>query len=216
MDSHQEYDEAQMIRLIQVGSPEEANEAFRQLYEYNDSSLRSFLVYSKGLQEFEIDEVCATVWDRALDRIARYVPKGIPYLVWLKRTAGYVIHERYRFQKQQNSHTVPILEDFDIEGDMTWMHPLLSLLEAEDEKEAVQRRQEIGEALERLVEQLPPNYRDVIEARHEMELSPKDAAELLGWEPRKISDTYYRANKRLERLLLKEYGITKITGWLAE
>ena len=61
MDSHQEYDETQIIWLIQVGNPEEANEAFRQLYEYNDSSLRRFLAYSKGLQDFEIDEVRATV-----------------------------------------------------------------------------------------------------------------------------------------------------------
>ena len=99
---------------------------------------------------------------------------------------------------------------------MTWMHPLLSLLEAEDEKEAAQRRQAISESLERLVEELPPNYKDVLEARHEMKLSPKDTAELLGWKPRKVSDTYYRAIKRLEKSLLKEYGSTKIKSWLSK
>lgn len=209
LDSSREHNEPQLVRLIQVGTPDEANAAFGLLYEANDPSLRRFLAYTKGLQESEIDEVCATVWDRALGHITKYVPKGIPYLAWLRRTAVYVTHERYRFHKQQRRRTRPMTDDFDVEGQATWMYPLLSLLEAEDEEETMRRRQDVREALAQLLVELPPDYRDVIEALHEMELSSKEAAELLGWKQRKVYDTYYRATNRLKALLLERYGITE-------
>ncbi len=119
MDSHRECDEAQLIRLIQVGSPDEAERAFQMLYDDNDPTLRRSLVF-RGLQEFEIDDVCATVWGRSLDRIKKYVPEGIPYIEWLKRTANYVIKEIYRQKQRHQRYTQPMSDDFDVEGHDIW------------------------------------------------------------------------------------------------
>ena len=208
-DSYQACDEAQLIRLIQVGGPAEAEHAFHTLYEANNPELRRRLMY-RGLHDFEIDDVCSQVWERALDRIEHYVPRGIPYFVWLKRTADNVTKELYRQEKQDLKHTRPITDAVvapDVLAD-----PLVSLLDLEHEEELEQRRQELKEIMGWVIEQLPPDYRDVILARHEMELSPKDAAEVLGWEHRKVYDTYYRAMRRLRVKLLEEYGITD-GGW---
>ncbi|MCY4654066.1 MAG: sigma-70 family RNA polymerase sigma factor [Dehalococcoidia bacterium] len=206
MGSHQEYDEAQLIRLIQIGVPEEAEYAFQMLYRSNDPVLRSSLAF-RGLQDFEIDEVCATVWDRSLENIEAYVPEGIPYIVWLRRTANYVIKELNRQKQRNQRYTQPLSDDFDVEGHDISTAPLLSLLEEENAEAAEQRRKEIQRVLSQFVEQLPADYQDVIEARLEMGLSPKDTAEILGWDRRKVYDTYYRATRRLRDMLL-EYGVT--------
>ena len=172
----------------------------------NDSTLRRVLAY-RGLQEFEIDDVCATVWERALDRIEKYVPEGIPYIAWLIRTANYAIKEMYRRTQRQRCRTQPITDDSDVAGYDEWAQPLLSLLEAENAEEAERRRQEIKGVLRPLIEKLPPDYQDVIEALYEMELSREDTADILGWKQRKVYDTIYRAKTRLKAMLL-EYGIT--------
>ena len=207
MDSYQTCDEAQLIRLIQVGQPVEAEHAFQRLYEINDPKLRRHLVY-KGLQDFEIDDVCSVVWERSLQKIGKYVSKGISYAAWLKRTGDYVTKELYRKQKRDRCHIQRIMDAFAEEAPDAWPDPLLNILDAEDEEESERRRQELKAMLGGLIEQLPSDYQDVLEARHEMALSAKDAAEVLGWEPRKVYDTYYRAMKRLKAMLLEEYGIT--------
>lgn len=206
MDSHRECSEAQLIHLIQVGSPGEAERAFHALYEANDLKLRIHLMY-KGLQEFEIDDVCATVWERALDGIESYVYKGIPYLAWLKSTARYVTLEMYRHKQKHQRYTQQMKDDFDAEDHDVWTHPLLSLLEGEDDEAAERWRQEVKDVLDQLIKQLPSDYKDVLEALHEMDLSAEETAELLDWKRRKVYDTYYRARKRLEAMLI-EHGIT--------
>ena len=207
MDSHQTCDEAQLIRLVQVGGPNEVERAFHMLYEVNDPKLRRHLVY-KGLQEFEIDDVCSIVWERALDRIGQYVSKGISYAAWLKRTSDYVTLEMYRKGKQDRSRMQQIKDAFAEEGHDVCPDPLLGLLDSADEEESERRRQELKEVLSELIGRLPHDYQDVIEALYEMELSPGDAAEVLGWKPRKVYDANYRAMKRLKDMLLKEYRIT--------
>ncbi len=211
MDSHEEYDEAQLIRLIQVGSPEETRSAFRMLYDVNDPILRRFLA-SRGLHEFEIDDVCSTVWQRSIDRIEEYVPRGIPYIAWLKDAARRVTLEMYREYKKRRCHTLPMSDDFDLEGHDAQTHPLLSLLEAEDEEEAERRRREVKGALGALVEKLPRDYQDVIEAIYELGLSREETADILGWKRRKVYDTIYRAKSRL-KAMLQEYGITD-ASWI--
>ena len=206
MGSHQKCNEAQLIHIIQVGSPEEVERAFYELYDANDLKLRNHLMY-KGLQEFEIDDVCAVVWERALDRIGSYVHTGIPYLSWLKRTANYVTKEMYRRKQEHQCKTQQLKDDFDVAAQDVWTHPLLNLLEQEDEVVAAQWRERVKDVLGQLIEQLPSDYKDVLVALHEMGLSREETAELLGWSRRKVYDTYYRARKRLEELLL-DHGIT--------
>ena len=207
LDSYQTCDEAQLVRLIQVGQPDEVEHAFQRLYEINDPKLRRHLVY-KGLQEFEIDDVCSVVWERSLENIGKYVSKGVSYAAWLKRTGDYATLEMYRKRKQDRCHTQRIMDAFAEGAPDDWPDPLLNILDAEDEEEYERRRQELKGMLGRLIEQLPSDYQDVLEARHEMALSPKDSAEVLGWKPRKVYDTYYRAMSRLKVMLLEEYGVT--------
>ena len=206
MGSHQECSEAQLIYLIQVGSPEEAERAFHALYEANDSKLRIHLM-TKGLQEFEIDDICAVAWERASDRIGSYVYQGIPFLAWLKSIARYVTLEMYRQKQEHQCHTQQLKDNFDVAAQDVWTHPLLNLLEQEDEAVAAQWREQVKEVLGQLIEQLPSDYKDVLVALHEIGLSREETAELLGWSRRKVYDTYYRARKRLEEMLL-DHGIT--------
>ena len=141
-------DEPTVIREIQVGTPERAREAFYRLYDANDGLLGHYLARGRGLQEFEIDEVCAAVWQRAWDRIGSYRPRGVPYLVWLKRAADNIAHELQREKLRDRRRTVFLADDFDVVDSSDWgSDPLLRLLEAEEEREGVQRREAIQETL---------------------------------------------------------------------
>jgi RNA polymerase sigma factor (sigma-70 family) len=213
LDSYQDYDEAQLFQAIQIGSPYETAEAFQRLYDANDVQLRRYLAYSRGLQEFEIDEVCSVVWERALERIGAYTHTGVPYVAWLRKTAGFVILERSRQRRQDSSRTEPILDEFDIEDSSDWgKDPLLQLLETEEEEEAAQRRKEIQEVIRQLVKRLPQDHQDVIVARNDLGLSSQAAAEFLGWKVEKVYSDYYRSQRRLRDMLL-EYGEERVLVW---
>lgn len=217
MASNHTYDEAIVIRAIQVGTPEQAREAFYRLYEANDRPLRDYLARGRGLQDYEIDEVCSRVWPRGVERIGSYQPTGVPYLVWLKRAADNVLREMRREKLRELKRTVPLADDFDVEDASDWgADPLLRLLEAEKEREAAQRREEIQEAVRNIVDQLPADSREVLQAREELGFSASEAADLLGWKVEKVYSEYYRAKKRVREALLETYGRDKVAHWMGK
>ncbi|MCM3767098.1 RNA polymerase sigma factor [Neobacillus niacini] len=56
------------------------------------------------------------------------------------------------------------------------------------------------------INELKPNYRDVILLRGISELSPQEAGQVLGWSENKVNVTFFRAVKKLnERLKEGEY-----------
>ena len=215
MDSHPTYDEAALIRAVQIAGSAEASEAFHHLYDANDGPLRNYLAYSRGLQPFEIDDVCARVWERALKRIGSYEPSGVPYFIWLKRTADMVIREIFRERAREVRRTEPLPEDFYVEAADDWgTDPLLRLLEADEEQDATQRRAEIQKAIRGVTAHLPEDSQAVLQAREELGFSDVDTADLLSWKVEKVYSEYYRAKKRAREALLRMHGQEHVARWL--
>ena len=215
MVSNPTHNEAALIRLVQVAGPVEASEAFHRLYDANDGPLRNYLTYSRGLQPFEIDDVCARVWERALKRLGSYEPSGVPYFIWLKRAADMVIREIFRERAREVRRTVPVPEDFDVEAVDDWgTDPLLRLLEAEDEQDATQRRAGIQVAIREVTAHLPEDSQAVLQAREELGFSAADTADLLSWKVEKVYSEYYRAKKRAREALLRMHGQEHVARWL--
>ena len=124
-----------------------------------------------------------------------------------------MLREIYRAKVKAFDNTVP-LTDQDVEDTSDWgQDPLLILLEAEHAQEATRMREELRAAIRDLVQELPSDQQDVLTARNDLELSPKDAAALLGWKVEKVSSDYYRARKRLREGLLRKYGRDRVAGW---
>ncbi len=86
-------------------------------------------------------------------------------------------------------------------------------LNNEEEEEAAERRKEIQEVIRQLVKKLPPDHQDVIVARNDLDLSPQETAEFLGWKVEKVYSDYYRAQKRIKNMLLQEYGEERVSVW---
>lgn len=215
LDSEIDDNEPALIRAVQVAGPAEASEAFRRLYDANDGPLRNYLAYGRGLQPYEIDEVCETVWERALERIRSYEPRGVPYFIWLKQAVNMVLRETFRAKSREAKHTVPLPEDFDVEAVDDWgTDPLLRLLEEEEERDAARRRAEILEAISDVTAHLPEDSQAVLQAREELGFSAEDTAELLGWKVEKVYSEYYRAKKRAREQLLRMYGERQVAKWL--
>jgi RNA polymerase sigma factor (sigma-70 family) len=171
----------------------------------------------RGLQDYEIDEVCSRVWELVVERIGSYQTTGVPYLVWLKRVADNLIKQMQREKLRELRRTVPLDNDFDVEDASDWgADPLLRLLEAEDEREAAQRRQELQEAVRDIVRQLSADSREVLQAREELGFSASEAADLLGWKVEKVYSEYYRAKKRVRDALLETYGNERVAHWMGK
>ena len=214
MDSELSDNEPALIRAVQVAGPAEASEAFRRLYDANDGQIRNYLAYGRGLQPHEIDEVCQTVWERALERIHSYEPRGVPYFIWLKRAANMVLQETFRAKSREAERTAPLPEGFDVEAVDDWgADPLLRLLEGEEERDATRRRAEIREALSDVTAHLPEDSQAVLQAREELGFSTEETADLLGWEVGKVYSEYYRAKKRAREALLRKYGKDQVAKW---
>lgn len=199
------FDDARLIGLVQKGTKAEARAAFGQLVVRHHSHLLVHL-RCKGLTPNEQEEVASETWFRALGKVSRFEYRGIDLFPWLRKIADFVIMEHNRAIYRSRRLEEP-LEDIDGE-EKDFQDPSPTLYQQLS-------REEIRTAIEKILQDAPLDYRDLIIARFSIGLEPKEIAERYGWSMSKVYTTTNRAFTWLKRRLLERYGPDVIKDWLS-
>lgn len=193
-------DDASLIRSLQTGTPEEANEAFSHLVLRHTSRLFMHLS-KKGLASDEQQDVAQETWIRVWRKICQFEDRGIELFSWVRKIADNVAREHFRakFFREQRE---PLGEATDIaESDH-----ILSVRHDSPSAYEILTVHEFREVAQQLLEEARKDYKEVIEARYFVELSPDEIAELYGWSRAKVYTTHYRAIGWLKVRLQERYG----------
>ena len=132
------------------------------------------------------EDATSQVFTRALAAIPKY--RGDAFRPWLFTIAHHVIADHYR----RGRPTAPLDDAFDLAADDP--SPEESALLAEDARN-----------VRRLLAQLTPDQRDVVELRLNG-LTGVEIAEVLGKQPGAVRAVQFRAYQRLRELLTEEGG----------
>ncbi len=164
--------------------------AFTELWDSNIGALRAYLARNmKQLDRFYIEDICSKTFEKAFRQIGSYDPSLGRFEVWLRRiarnTAFDVIDQESRRQRGY------VFLD-DEQGSML-------LAEGPDDPLDEVIRTEARTRTERLVEELPPLYREVARLRLLDGMQYKEIAEVTGLELNTVRTRIRRARMMLEQ-----------------
>lgn len=176
-----ETDEPELIALAASGN----REAFGRLYERYSNRVFShayFLTNDAVLSE----DLTAQTFLNALQAIARFEPRGVPFVAWLLRiTCNLTINHR---KALKNNGHAQLPEALEAEG------------RAYSPEDSCEQKDE-GERVWREVRQLPSEQRQVIVMRFVDDLSYEDIAAILGKTVGAVRVSQFRALTNLRRIL---------------
>jgi RNA polymerase sigma-70 factor, ECF subfamily len=159
---------------------------FVDLYEANFERVYAF-VSRRVHARADVEDITAEVFHHALENLARFEWRGVPFVAWLYRIAANAVADRW--QSLAREHGRPVTEVPSVEFD-------------DGEIERTERRAQ----LYRQVAKLPAEQRRVIEMRFAEEKSIRDIAKALGKSTGAIKQLQHRAYTRLRESALKELG----------
>ncbi len=138
---------------------------------------------------FEVEEVASQAFHKAFKKLELYNPT-YAFSTWLYRIAynqmiDYI--RKYKFERSWNS----LVKDQDGE----WTQ--LELESHVDDPEEKMIRRQRKEAVHQLIQQLPENYREVIELRYLQEMSYREIANELDIPEGTVKAKLFRARKAL-------------------
>lgn len=152
------------MRALEIGADEklliEAAQRdparFSELYERNFGRVYAFIAHRVGDRE-EAQDLTSEVFHEALAGIGRFEWRGAPFIAWLLGIASNRLARRW--QRITGQQEVPMIEDFDFAG-----------ADGQIEQRAM---------LFQLVEELPPDQRQVIISRFVHQRSLREIAQEL-------------------------------------
>lgn len=159
--------------------------AFAPLYRRYARPIYGYCHRRLGTRELA-EDATSQVFERALAAIPKF--RGDAFRAWLFTIAHHVVVDHYRRLKPSD----PLDQAFDIESGEA--SPETSALHREDEQN-----------VRRLLAQLTPDQREVVELRLNG-LSGVEIAEVLGKQPGAVRAVQFRAYQRLRELLNEEGG----------
>ncbi len=161
-------------------------EAYGQIYErYLDLIFR--YVRARVSDQRDAEDLTEQVFLRSFESLERYEDRGWPFSAFLYRVARNVVVDHYRLQKEHFS-----TNDFgDLEDPAPAMEDTLVLSERMLE-------------LQRAMQELPPDYQEVIRLRILLELPTSTVAEWMGRKEGAIRVLLYRALKSLRQEVMVE------------
>ena len=101
-------DEAQLIEQAKTDP-----EAFGRLYELYVDKIYNYIYYRLGNHQ-DAEDLTAKVFHRALNHIARYNDKGVPFAAWLYRIAHNLV---INWRRDHSRRQMVGLEDVDLSSD---------------------------------------------------------------------------------------------------
>lgn len=157
---------------------------FTDLYEANFERVYAFVsrrVHSRA----DSEDITAEVFQHALEHLARFEWRGVPFAAWLYRIAANAIADRWQSLARENGR--PAMEVPAVEFDDTEMD-----------------RSERRAQLFRDVAKLPAEQRRVIEMRFVEEKSIREIANALRKSTGAVKQLQHRAYQRLRELAWKD------------
>ena len=188
-------EEAELVRLAKARSPQ----AWTQIYETNHGKLFRYLRARVGDREVA-EDLTAEVFLEALKGIDAYAWRGRPLLAWLysiaRNTANYHHRSQYR-RRDILGASVAALSRFLRVGDRYPLATQGSEAGASGDPASEVERWD----LQRAIQHLSPNQREVILLRYYAGLTTPETASVLGKRERAVYSLQARAIKSLRRHL---------------
>ncbi len=174
--------DAELISRAQAGEVE----AFGELYErYLDPIFRYVRV--RVSDEHDAEDLTELVFLRSFESLDRYEDRGWQFSAFLYRVARNVVVDHYRGRREHSSEDeIGRLE-----------HPGPALEESVVQNERMQE-------LQRAMQDLPPDYQEVIRLRILLEMPTSAVAEWMDRKEGAVRVLLYRALKALRREVLVE------------
>lgn len=174
--------EVEFIQRAQAGNAD----AFGHLYQLHIDAITRFVRRKVGELD-EVENLTQIVFMKAWQAIARYQPDKAPFRAWLYRIAGNTVIDHFRTRKD--------VDDIDAHQWLPDAHAL-----PEDRLLAGER----AEAVQRAVDSLRPNYRQVISLRFLEGYDYDEAAQTLDRDVNSVRVTQFRALGALKKVLSSE------------
>lgn len=168
--------DAELVAAAQAGE----TEAFGELYERYVTQIFRY-IRSRVSLERDAEDLTETVFMRSFEALDSYEERGHPYSAFLYQVARNVLVDHYRQTEDQE----PLDDDRPLAAE-TAVDPELNLQEDEQVKR-----------IKAAMEQLPPDYQEVIRLRVLMELPTATAAQWLDRSEGAVRVLLYRALKSL-------------------
>lgn len=172
--------DAVLIQKAQQG----LTEAFGELYERYSATIFRFVCLRIGSRE-DAEDLTEEIFLRAWHNLPKYDERGIPFAAYLFQVARNALIDHYRKNKNPLSS---IDEDINLGG------------EDPDPEDTVSRKIDFQD-LQRVMETLPEDYKNVLTLRFLSGLSPEETANMMNRSEGAIRVLQFRALAALKRLL---------------
>lgn len=181
MPDWQDNADAVLIQKAQQGQ----SEAFGELYQRYATVIFRFVCLRLGNNE-DAEDLTEEIFMRAWNNLARYDDRGIPFAAYLFQIARNALIDHYR----KNRNQLASIDELD--------------LSARDPgpEEKVSHRSEFQD-LQRIMENLPEDYRNVLVLRFLSGLTPDETAKMMDRSEGAVRVLQFRALAALKKLLQK-------------
>lgn len=183
--------EAMQEEWQEIQAAQQSPAMFRPLYDrYYEPIFR--YIYRRTSDESLSADVCSEVFFKAMQKLANYEFKGVPFSAWLYRIASNEITQHFR--NTQKNRTVSV----DTAA-------LPEIMEEMGDLESVGQHQ-FREALIPCLNELKPKDLEIIELRFFEQRPFKEIADLLDITESSCKMRTYRVLERLKKIILKNKG----------
>lgn len=179
MPDWQDIADAVLIQKAQQGHAD----AFGELYERYSVTIFRFVCLRLGSRQ-DAEDLTEEIFMRAWNNLAKYDERGVPFAAYLFQIARNALIDHYR----KNRNTLSSIDDVNLSG----MDP--------DPEDSVAHKIEFQD-LQKFMESLPEDYRNVLILRFLNGLSPEETAQMMNRSEGAVRVLQFRALTALKRLL---------------
>jgi RNA polymerase sigma-70 factor (ECF subfamily) len=186
MSNHR--DEEQLIEQAKTDP-----EAFGRLYELYVEKIYNYIYYRLG-NHHDAEDLTAKVFYRALNHIAHYNHKGVPFAAWLYRIAHNLV---VNWHRDHSRRQMVGLENLDLSGD-----------KQESPHQAAEQTNE-RELLLAAIQHLPRERQELLMLKFVERMSNAEIGRVLGRSEGAVKSLYHRTLVSLKELLAEHENLVK-------
>jgi RNA polymerase sigma-70 factor, ECF subfamily len=160
---------------------------FTDLYEANFERIYAF-VSRRVHARADVEDITAEVFQHALENLARFEWRGVPFIAWLYRIAANAVADRWKNLARENGR------------------PAMGVPSVEFDDQEIERTESRAQ-LFRNVAKLPAEQRRVIEMRFVEEKSIGEIAKVLGKSAGAVKQLQHRAYQKLRSQANRSYPV---------
>jgi RNA polymerase sigma-70 factor (ECF subfamily) len=184
--SNEVIDEVQLIEQAKTDP-----EAFGRLYELYVDKIYNYIYYRLG-NHHDAEDLTAKVFYRALNHIAHYNNKGVPFAAWLYRIAHNLV---INWRRDHSRRQLVGLEDVELSSD-----------KQEGPQRAAERTNE-RELLLAAIQRLPRERQELLVLKFAERMSNAEIGRVMGRSEGAIKSLYHRTLVSLKELLAEHENL---------